>query len=69
MNRLSLFKIFSAIIFSLAVFTLLIQKIIIGYSLVVLGYYFIRKSDEIWLQHVTLFPSYLLYLWKKFLIK
>ncbi|MCA9765880.1 MAG: hypothetical protein KC455_05625 [Carnobacterium sp.] len=47
MNRLSLFKIFSAIIFSLAVFTLLIQKIIIGYSLVVLGYYFLRKSDEI----------------------
>ncbi|SEL24253.1 hypothetical protein SAMN04488700_0398 [Carnobacterium iners] len=46
MNRVSLFKIFSAIIFSLAVFTLMIQKIIIGYALVILGYYLLRKSDE-----------------------
>jgi hypothetical protein len=46
MTKTSFFKYFSAVTFSFAVFTLLIQKIIIGYTLIVLGYYLLRKSDE-----------------------
>ncbi|MGB3160584.1 hypothetical protein [Carnobacterium sp.] len=45
MRKSFLLKFFSAIIFILVIFSLLIQKIVIGYTLLILGYYLLRKSD------------------------
>lgn len=46
MNKCFFFKILSAVVFSLAMFALVTQEIVIGYSLLVLGYCLLRKSDN-----------------------
>ncbi|MGX7395205.1 hypothetical protein [Carnobacterium mobile] len=46
MNRSLLFKFLSAVIFSLVIFELITHKIVAGYSLLILGYYLLRRSDK-----------------------
>lgn len=45
-NKYVLFKFLSTLSFVVAVFQLLNQEIIIGYSLLALGYCLLRKSDN-----------------------
>lgn len=46
MTKCFLFKFLSAIVFSLAIFGLMTQNIFTGYSLLILGYCLLRKSDR-----------------------
>nr|QJS06085.1 hypothetical protein [Carnobacterium sp.] len=46
MNNCLLFKYVSVLTFSGAVFTLISQEFIIGYSLLFLGYYLLKISDK-----------------------
>ncbi|WP_414839132.1 hypothetical protein [Carnobacterium sp. TMP28] len=45
MNKRLFFKSLSALIFAIAVFKLLTEGFIIGYCLLILGYFLLRKSD------------------------
>lgn len=45
LNKSFVFQFLSALTFSGAIFELITQEIIIGYSLLILGYYFLRQSD------------------------
>lgn len=46
LNKYLLFKYTSALIFSGAIFSIVTQEFMIGYSLLVLGYFILRKSDK-----------------------
>jgi hypothetical protein len=46
LNKFLLFKYISVLIFSGAIFALVTQNFMIGYSLLVLGYCLLRKSDK-----------------------